>query len=45
MNLWPLCDIIFGIMSIGDVFVFFAGYLFAIAIIDCVRAAWKWSFS
>jgi hypothetical protein len=45
MNLWPLCDIIFGSVSIGDVFVFFAAYLFAKAIVDLARSAWKWSFS
>jgi hypothetical protein len=45
MNLWPLCDIIFGIISMGDVFVFVAAYLFAIAIIDLATSAWKWSLS
>jgi hypothetical protein len=45
MNLWPLCDIIFGVMSIGDIFIFGAAYLFAYAIIELVRSAWKWSFS
>jgi hypothetical protein len=45
MNLWPLCDIIFGFMSIGDVFVIFASYVFAKAILDIIRSAWKWSFS
>jgi len=45
MSLWPLCDIIFGAVSIGDVFVLIAAYLFAIAIIDLVRSAWKWSLS
>jgi len=45
MNLWPLCDIIFGFMSIGDIFIFFAAYLFAYTIIDLIRYAWKWGFS
>jgi len=45
MNLWPLCDIIFGVMSIGDIFIFGAAYLFAYAIIELVRSAWEWSFS
>ena len=45
MNLWPLCDVIFGIMSIGDIFIFLGGYLFSYAIIDLIRSAWKWGFS
>ena len=45
MNLWPLCDIIFGFMSIGDVFIIFAAYVFAKALVELVRSAWKWSFS
>src|ERR1700757_3530104 len=45
MNLWPLCDIIFGVFSIGDVFVFVGVYLFSFAIVGLVRPAWKWVFS
>jgi Family of unknown function (DUF5317) len=44
MNLWALCDVIFGVISIGDIFIFIACWVVGYAVVDCIEKSWKWVF-